>query len=135
MGRPAAVPARAAATGRAAAAPRRGGRYTTAVPELPDIEAYVEAISERVVGEPLLGVRLASPFLLRTAAPPLDEVRGKRVLAVSRLGKRIALALEGDLHLVLHLMIAGRLHFDAREEAGAARRPKGRRGQALAAFE
>jgi formamidopyrimidine-DNA glycosylase len=101
------------------------------VPELPDIEAYVEALAERVVGEPILGIRLASPFLLRTADPPLAEVNGKRVAAVRRLGKRIALSLEGDLHLVLHLMIAGRLHFEARDDA----KKKGRRGTALAAFE
>ena len=114
------------------------------MPELPDIDAYVEALAERVVGQRLEAVRLASPFVLRTAEPPVREAEGKRVTGVRRLGKRIALALEGDLYLVLHLMIAGRLHFDTRgrEEArtpsstAPVRRPaKGRRGTALATFE
>jgi formamidopyrimidine-DNA glycosylase len=121
---------------------RRG--YTGSMPELPDIEAYVEAIAERVTGEPLLAVRLATPFLLRSADPPLREAEGRRVVAVRRLGKRVVLALEGDLFLALHLMIAGRLHFDARDPPAAAapspsprRRaaPRGRRGKTLAAFE
>jgi formamidopyrimidine-DNA glycosylase len=81
------------------------------VPELPDVEVYVEALRERVVGHPLLGVRLGNPFLLRTVEPPLAAFTGRRVAAVSRLGKRVVLAFEGDLFLVLHLMIAGRLHW------------------------
>jgi formamidopyrimidine-DNA glycosylase len=81
------------------------------VPELPDIEVYVEAIAGRAVGQPLLAVRLGSPFLLRSADPPIRAAEGKRVLAVRRLGKRIVLALEDDLFLSLHLMIAGRLHW------------------------
>ncbi|MGA8892065.1 MAG: DNA-formamidopyrimidine glycosylase family protein [Anaeromyxobacteraceae bacterium] len=81
------------------------------MPELPDVEVYVEALRERVVGEPLLGVRLASPFLLRTVEPPLAAFAGRRLVAVSRLGKRVVLGFEGDLFLVLHLMIAGRLHW------------------------
>jgi formamidopyrimidine-DNA glycosylase len=80
------------------------------VPELPDLEVYVEAVSVRVRGEPLLRVRLGSPFLLRSADVPLAEAEGRRVLSVRRMGKRIVLALEGDLFLALHLMIAGRLH-------------------------
>jgi formamidopyrimidine-DNA glycosylase len=81
------------------------------VPELPDVEVYVEALRARVVGEPLERVRLGSPFLLRTVAPPLSAFAGKRVVAVSRLGKRVLLELEGELFLVVHLMIAGRLHW------------------------
>ena len=81
------------------------------MPELPDVEVYVEALRARVVGEPLERVRLGSPFLLRTVAPPLSTFAGKRVVAVSRLGKRVLLELEGELFLVVHLMIAGRLHW------------------------
>ena len=81
------------------------------MPELPDVEVYVEALRARVVGEPLERVRLGSPFLLRTVAPPLSAFAGKRVVAVSRLGKRVLLELEGELFLVVHLMIAGRLHW------------------------
>jgi len=96
------------------------------VPELPDIEVYVAALRARVPGEPLLGVRVASPFLLRTADPPISAAEGRRVLGVRRLGKRVVLALEGDLFLALHLMIAGRLHW---KEPGA---KLGRTGRALA---
>jgi formamidopyrimidine-DNA glycosylase len=81
------------------------------MPELPDITAYLAALESRIVGRPLLGVRLASPFLLRTAQPPLALASGRRVRELLRLGKRIAIGLEGDLWLVLHLMIAGRLHW------------------------
>ena len=81
------------------------------MPELPDITAYLAALESRIVGKPLLGVRLASPFLLRTAQPPLALASGRRVRELKRLGKRIAIGLEGDLWLVLHLMIAGRLHW------------------------
>jgi formamidopyrimidine-DNA glycosylase len=81
------------------------------LPELPDIEIYVEAIAARVAGARLLGVRLGTPFLLRSAEVPLAEAAGRRVTAVRRLGKRIVLALEGELFLALHLMIAGRLHW------------------------
>ncbi len=83
------------------------------MPELPDIEVYVEALSARVLGQPLERVRLGNPFLLRSADPPLAEVDGRRVAAVRRMGKRVVLSLEGDLHLALHLMIAGRLHWKA----------------------
>ena len=83
------------------------------MPELPDVTAYVEALERRVVGEPLARVRFKSPFLLRTADPPIASIEGKRVIGVRRIGKRIVLALEDDLFLVLHLMIAGRLHWRA----------------------
>ena len=89
--------------------------YHRAMPELPDLEVYVEAIAARVQGEPLLRTRLGSPFLLRSAEVPLSETEGRRVAAVRRMGKRIVLALEGDLFLALHLMIAGRLHWKPRD--------------------
>jgi len=82
-----------------------------AMPELPDIVVYVEAIAARTVGSPLTRVRLASPFLLRTVEPPLAAAEGRRVRGVSRLGKRIVLELDGEMFLVVHLMIAGRLHW------------------------
>jgi formamidopyrimidine-DNA glycosylase len=83
------------------------------MPELPDLAVYVEALEARVLGRTLTGARLASPFLLRTAAPPLSSALGRAVRGVRRLGKRLVLSLEGDLHLALHLMIAGRLHWKA----------------------
>lgn len=83
------------------------------MPELPDITVYVRALEARVLNCPLLRVRLGNPFLLRTAVPPLQEVETKRVEAVLRQGKRIVLALESELYLVLHLMVAGRLHWKA----------------------
>ncbi len=81
------------------------------MPELPDITAYITALEERVLGQHLKQVRLASPFLLRTVQPPLDAANGQVVRALRRVGKRIAFGLENDLWLVLHLMIAGRLHW------------------------
>jgi formamidopyrimidine-DNA glycosylase len=84
------------------------------VPELPDITLYLEALSERIVGQRLAGVALVNAFLLRTATVPLSQVAGKRVAQLRRVGKRIAIGLETDLWLVLHLMIAGRLHWFAR---------------------
>jgi formamidopyrimidine-DNA glycosylase len=83
------------------------------MPELPDITAYLGALEERVLGRRLLTVRVASAFLLRTAQPPLAAADGRMVTALRRIGKRIAFGLEGDLWLVLHLMIAGRLHWRA----------------------
>ena len=81
---------------------------------------YVEALDRRIVGQPLLRVRLANPFLLRTAVPPIAAVEGKRVERVLRLGKRVVIALEDELFLVLHLMIAGRLRWlDSGERAPA----------------
>ncbi|HET6437455.1 MAG TPA: DNA-formamidopyrimidine glycosylase family protein [Anaeromyxobacter sp.] len=102
--------------------------HNHAVPELPDIEVYVEALAARALLQPLQRVRIATPFLLRSADPALAEVEGRQVLAVRRVGKRIVLGLEGELFLALHLMIAGRLHW---REPGA--RPPGRVG--LAAFD
>jgi formamidopyrimidine-DNA glycosylase len=81
------------------------------MPELPDITIYLEALEHRVLGRTLKQVRLASPFLLRTAVPPIGAVPGRTVKELRRLGKRIVIGLEGDLWLVLHLMIAGRLHW------------------------
>jgi formamidopyrimidine-DNA glycosylase len=81
------------------------------VPELPDVELYVAHLRRRLVGEPLERARVASPFLVRSFDPPLRDAEGKRVLGVHRMGKRVVLDLEGDLHLVLHLMIAGRLRW------------------------
>jgi formamidopyrimidine-DNA glycosylase len=81
------------------------------VPELPDVVVYVERLAARICGARLESVRLASPFLLRTVTPPLSETTGKLVRDVRRLGKRIVISLEGELHLVFHLMIAGRLHW------------------------
>ena len=84
------------------------------MPELPDILAYRQAVEDRTRGRALEAIRLGSPFLLRTVEPSIEEARGRRVLAVRRLGKRIVLELEGKLFLVLHLMIAGRLHWKKR---------------------
>jgi formamidopyrimidine-DNA glycosylase len=81
------------------------------MPELPDIVVYIERLTALVRGVQLASVRLASPFLLRTVTPSLDEAEGRQVLEVRRLGKRIVVGLEGQLFLVLHLMIAGRLHW------------------------
>ena len=81
------------------------------MPELPDITVYIEALEARVVGQPLVDVRIATPFLLRTVDPPLSSVGGKVVRGLRRIGKRIALELDDDLFVVLHLMIAGRLHW------------------------
>ncbi len=81
------------------------------MPELPDITIYVEALERRVLGEAVVDIRIRSPFLLRTFDPPLKSVNGKAVQKVRRLGKRIALGFDDELWLVLHLMIAGRLHW------------------------
>jgi formamidopyrimidine-DNA glycosylase len=81
------------------------------MPELPDIAAYISALEPRIVGQSLLRVRLASAFLLRTARPPLASVEGRTVCELRRIGKRIAIGVDGNLWLVLHLMIAGRLHW------------------------
>jgi len=85
------------------------------MPELPDISAYVVALESRILGQKLERVRLGSPFLLRTVEPPLSSAEGRIVEKLRRVGKRIAIGLEGDLWLVLHLMIAGRLHWKKRE--------------------
>lgn len=81
------------------------------MPELPDIENYIEAVARRVVGTRLIEASISSPFLLRTVEPPLTSAHDRRVSAVERIGKRIAIGFEGDLWFVIHLMIAGRLHW------------------------
>jgi len=81
------------------------------MPELPDIAAYISALEPRIVGQPIKGLRLASPFLLRTVQPPITNVQGRTVRELRRIGKRIAIGVDNDLWLVLHLMIAGRLHW------------------------
>jgi formamidopyrimidine-DNA glycosylase len=81
------------------------------MPELPDIAAYISALERRIVGQRIEHIRLASPFLLRTAQPPIASVEGRLVRELRRIGKRIAIGVEDDLWLVLHLMIAGRLHW------------------------
>ena len=81
------------------------------MPELPDIAAYIEALEPRVVGETLERVRIGNPFLLRTIEPPVASAEGRGVLELRRIGKRIAIGVEGGVWLVLHLMIAGRLHW------------------------
>ncbi len=91
------------------------------MPELPDITVYIEALERRVIGARLESTRITHPFLLRTFEPPVSALHGRRVVRLERVGKRIAFGFEGDLWLVIHLMIAGRLHWFA---AGA---PRGKR--------
>jgi formamidopyrimidine-DNA glycosylase len=98
------------------------------MPELPDISAYLTALEPRIVGQPLERVRLQSAFLLRTAQPPLAAAEGRVVRELRRIGKRIAIGVDNDLWLVLHLMIAGRLHWRSKDAKLAGR-------QALAAFD
>jgi formamidopyrimidine-DNA glycosylase len=99
------------------------------VPELPDLTVYLEALETRILGEPLEGIRLTSISLLRSVDPPLSEFAGRRVTGLRRLGKRLVFGFEGELFLVLHLMIAGRLRWKKR---GA--RPPGRIGHAAFDF-
>jgi formamidopyrimidine-DNA glycosylase len=87
------------------------------VPELPDVELYIGALAPRILGQPLERVRVGNPFVIRTIEPPPTDLHGQRVIALRRMGKRIVIALAGDLFLVLHLMIAGRLRW---RERGAA---------------
>ena len=98
------------------------------MPELPDIAVYLEALERFVVGEVLTGLRLTSPFLVRSVEPPIDTLVGRRIIGTDRIGKRIVLAFEDDLFVVIHLMIAGRLRW---RTAGG--KPPGR--NALATFE
>jgi len=100
------------------------------MPELPDISLYITALEARIGGAALTGIRRKNPFLLRTAAPPIGDADGRKVAAVRRIGKRIAIGLDGDYWLILHLMIAGRLHW--KDEVGA-NIPGGKNG--LAAFD
>lgn len=85
--------------------------YSPTVPELPDVTIYAEALGRRVLGRTLVGFRVASPAVLRTYDPPSTAVEGRTVLGIERMGKRIVLCLEGDLFMVVHLMIAGRLRW------------------------
>ena len=98
------------------------------MPELPDIAAYLTALAPRIIGHPLQRIRLASPFLLRTAQPPLSEAEGHTVRELRRIGKRIAMGMDNNIWLVLHLMIAGRLHWRPPQAKLAGR-------NALAAFD
>jgi formamidopyrimidine-DNA glycosylase len=98
------------------------------MPELPDIAAYIGALETRVVGQPIEHIRLASPFLLRTVQPSIADIEGRMVRELRRIGKRIAIGVEGDLWLVMHLMIAGRLHWRPRGAKLAGRK-------SLAAFD
>ena len=100
------------------------------MPELPDIALYIKALEARVLGATLTGIRRKNPFLLRTAEPPIGEADGRKVVGVRRIGKRIAIGLDGEYWLVLHLMIAGRLHW---KDALGAPIPGGKNG--LAAFD
>jgi formamidopyrimidine-DNA glycosylase len=102
------------------------------MPELPDITLYIDCLAPRIVGEVLERVTIAKPFLLRTVDPPIGEVHGRRVAGVRRIGKRIVIALEGELFLVMHLMIAGRLRW---RDAGAKSRAKVPASIVLATFE
>ncbi len=111
------------------------------MPELPDIAVYIEALERRILGERVERVRIVSPFLLRTVEPPVGSVEGKKVVELRRLGKRICIGVEGGIWLVLHLMIAGRLHWKERplQKAAATKASPGgiRFGgrQSLAVFE
>ena len=99
------------------------------MPELPDVVVYLEALEPRVLGQPIDGIRILSPFVLRTVEPPIHAVIGRRVIGLRRMGKRLVFDIEDDLHLVIHLMIAGRLRWKPR---GA--KPPGRMGLAALDF-
>jgi formamidopyrimidine-DNA glycosylase len=92
------------------------------MPELPDIEVYVSSLGARIQAKPLEGIRLTSASLLRSVDPPLSEASGRTVLRLRRLGKRVVIGLEGDLFLIVHLMIAGRFHWGKRGAKGPGRR-------------
>ena len=81
------------------------------MPELPDVTVYIEALSERILNQPIQKIRIGSPFVLRSFDPPISGAEGKKVLALRRLGKRIVFVLEDELFLIVHLMIAGRFHW------------------------
>ena len=98
------------------------------MPELPDVAIYIEALEKRILGQQLKGVRIVGPFLLRTFDPPLESTFARTVRELRRMGKRICIGLEGDLWLVIHLMIAGRLHWS--KPGAKIARPRG-----LAAFD
>jgi formamidopyrimidine-DNA glycosylase len=96
------------------------------MPELPDVAVYIEALSQRIIGRKLVHAQIRGPFLLRSVAPPVSAAEGQRVTGIRRVGKQIAIGFENGVWLVLHLMIAGRLHWKAAAKAG---------GRNLAAFE
>ena len=100
------------------------------MPELPDVAVYIEALQRRIAGATLISTRITHPFLLRTFDPPLTSLHGRRVVGLKRVGKRIAIGFEGDLWLVFHLMIAGRLHWFAADA-----RKTGRAGLAYFTFD
>jgi formamidopyrimidine-DNA glycosylase len=111
------------------------------MPELPDIVVYIEALEKRIQDQELQRVQIATPFLLRTAVPPITSVEGRKVVQLRRLGKRICIGLDDDLWLVLHLMIAGRLHWhegqskSATGKAPAVRLSNSPKNRGLAAFQ
>lgn len=106
------------------------------MPELPDITVYIEALERRIMGHTLKRIQINSPFLLRTAVPPISSIKGKKLVELRRLGKRICFGWEGDLWLVLHLMIAGRLHWKAETRPiGTAPRPSSKYKSQLAVFQ
>ncbi len=100
------------------------------MPELPDITVYIEALEQRIGGHMLERVQIAGPFLLRTASPPIDSLQGRKVTALRRIGKRIAIGFDNDIWLVFHLMIAGRLHWSEKRKV-----PDGRRTLAALDFD
>ena len=100
------------------------------MPELPDLAAYLDNLDHQIVGRKLLALRIANPFLLRTAVPPISSIEGRKVEGLRRIGKRIVFAFEGELFLVLHLMIAGRLKWNDSRPA-----PRGRNTLAIFEFE
>ena len=102
------------------------------MPELPDLTVYIEHLERRVTGETLRDIRLASPFVLRTVSPSVDDMRGRVVTGVRRIAKQIVFELEGGCFVVIHLMIAGRLHW--KRDPGPLPK-RGRHRNALAAFD
>jgi len=107
------------------------------MPELPDIVVYIEALERRILRHRLERVRLSGPYLLRTASPPIQELEGKRVQGLRRIGKRIAMGFDEDYWLVLHLMVAGRLHWRDRSPVAAGPQAKklAARSRDVAAFD
>jgi formamidopyrimidine-DNA glycosylase len=105
------------------------------MPELPDIVVYLEAIEKRILKRKLERIQIASPFLLRTAVPPIASVEGRKVIKLRRLGKRVCIGLEDDLWLVLHLMIAGRLHWKEGAATQTILKPSSKMKAQLALFQ
>ncbi len=93
------------------------------MPELPDVAVYVEALERRILGARLERVRLLTPFVLRSVAPARSELEGRAVTDLRRLGKRLVIGLQGELFVVIHLMIAGRLHWFEKGKKAAGRKP------------